>query len=490
MTEEPKPLAEKEPTARSRGFSRRLRVGVVSVGTGLICVVLLVAYRDRIKTRSAESACNGGDVDKCLEVAETYASGEGVQKDKQLAMRFQQRAVKLLSAQCFGVDAPACYRLGVLLRDWRITPDSCAVAQDAFERGCEGGIAKSCIRAGASCGKGERDGTREGVFLAKACMAGDDRMCLLVAASLKNTGHEGEAIPLLEAACQRDVGEACYAVSDLVRGRPGVDVNLERSFAYAARAVGPLEKACERNKRYWYDKDRGGAHPCAMLANLLNAGRGVKRDLNRVRDLWSIACEGKDESACEPLGDERGFKNLGIQKVELGTRAQGRHACERGEAWSCYREAFTMLREGNDVSGDPRAVGFFFARASTLFGKECERNDAEACRVVGDLRKVGLGLPRDVEGALSAYEKAGRLVGDACEKGDAESCAKLAKMYADGVAVATDPKRAVRAFDRAKSLLSAACDPSDEAAKSACDRLDRLLQDGTVVPARVRAKEH
>jgi TPR repeat protein len=221
-----------------------------------------------------------------------------------------------------------------------------------------------------------------------------------------------------------------------------------------------------------------------LLANLLDAGRGVARDLTRVRDLWRIACDARDERACEPLGDERGVRNLAIQEVELGTRAQGRHACDRGEAWACYREAFRMLREGNDVTGDPRAVGFFFARASTLFGEACERGDADACRIAGDLRKVGLGFPRDVAGALSAYDEAARLEDQACDKGDAEHCAKLANMYADGRAVAADPKRAVEAFDRAKALLATSCNQrkASDASKLACDRLGRLLREGTVVP--------
>jgi TPR repeat protein len=222
-------------------------------------------------------------------------------------------------------------------------------------------------------------------------------------------------------------------------------------------------------------------HPCGMLGNLLDAGRGVPRDLERVRDLWQLACEAGDERACRRIGDPRGAKTQQAASTEKGELEGDRKACARDIPTSCERRAWGMLRSPGEVVDDPRPPSFYFARASTLFGKACERDDAEACLAAGDMRKVGLGLARDVEGAKLAYDKAGRLTEASCANGDGEACERLAWMCANGQAVSSSPERAVAALRRAEAIWSQGCERPG--GRAACERLDGLRRKGTVVSA-------
>ncbi len=119
---------------------RRLIVGIVSVTAGIAAMAWLISHRDRLRTRADESACQQGDPDVCLRLAETYLAGQGVRQDENLAHSFEERAYDILDNRCQSGDRNACLRLGTLPRGDRDR------ARRSLRRACDLGLDEACVR--------------------------------------------------------------------------------------------------------------------------------------------------------------------------------------------------------------------------------------------------------------------------------------------------------------------------------------------------------
>jgi TPR repeat protein len=119
---------------------RRLIVGIVSVTAGIAAMAWLITHRDRFRTRADESACQHGDPEVCLRLADTYLAGQGVRQDADLAQSFEERAYDILDSRCQSGDKNACFRLGTLPRGDRDR------ARRSLRRACDLGLEKACVR--------------------------------------------------------------------------------------------------------------------------------------------------------------------------------------------------------------------------------------------------------------------------------------------------------------------------------------------------------
>lgn len=119
---------------------RRLVVGIVSLTVGIAAMAGLIAHRDRLHTRADESACQRGDPNVCLRLADTYLAGKGVRQDQDLAQSFEERAYAILDSRCQSGDRNACFRLGTLPRGDRDR------ARRSLERACDLGLEEACAR--------------------------------------------------------------------------------------------------------------------------------------------------------------------------------------------------------------------------------------------------------------------------------------------------------------------------------------------------------
>lgn len=332
-------------------------MGFVSVGVGLLAVALLIANRDRIRTRTKEKSCGGGNVDACLQLAEMYASGSGVTQNVQSAKHFQSKAAEILDRSCRDHDTAACFRLGELLL---VSADGTSPARDAFERACNSGSSRACLRAAALMDSGRAPNADErserNALRAKACHAGDDATCMELASSHIDSDRAKDAAPLLEVACNRRHGVACYELSELYLGKEGLPKDKERAEAFAARAIEPLQRACDQAKSNEGKPSVEAGRACGMLGDLYDAGRGTARDFERVAPLWRTACDAAIETYCERF-------RVGDGPIDAVLSA-------------------------------------------------CEAGNADACFELGDRAKLGLGMTRDVAMATGAYEKAARIRGE------------------------------------------------------------------------------
>ncbi|MEQ9321825.1 MAG: hypothetical protein RIF41_21840, partial [Polyangiaceae bacterium] len=229
--------------------------------------------------------------------------------------------------------------------------------------------------------------------------------------------------------------------------------------------------------------------------------------------LWQKACAEDRPRACRTLfelltngcqaGEAKACHNLGAELAERETTAGG-HGPEHFFAMACDG--------GLQVSSQAAAALRGEASTAPLSGDHplaaaCRSGDAQACHNLGAAHQSGLGVPRDHDAAMVAYEagcqggvvqacnsvaalamqrggdvdkaRAAEAFGKACEAGDMAGCANLAAMSYRGDGIERD-------VDAAARLNGKACDGG---LGVACARLADAHVEGAGVPADPAAAE-
>lgn len=93
---------------------------------------------ESIALKYFNKACNGGDIDGCLNAGKYFEEGEDVRQDLFKAVEFYTKA-------CDGGEAYACMILANLYRDGKgtIKPDS-SIAAGYYKKVCEKGYSEGC----------------------------------------------------------------------------------------------------------------------------------------------------------------------------------------------------------------------------------------------------------------------------------------------------------------------------------------------------------
>lgn len=143
---------------------------MVAVFSGLWSMAAFVIFIGwRIGTAAESSqACADGDPEECYML--------GVRKEKR--GRFDEAAI-LLARGCELAQPRACFELGGLLHAGHAT--AAAEPADLFARGCQGGVAPSCERAGLAIG--DTDAAGAASFFRRGCDLGSASACSALATS-------------------------------------------------------------------------------------------------------------------------------------------------------------------------------------------------------------------------------------------------------------------------------------------------------------------
>jgi uncharacterized protein len=308
-----------------------------------------------------------------------------------------------LEVACRSGVAGACLAAGQTAARNR-APDGAARSIVHFARGCDLGLAESCIALGrAQLARGAQ-GTAAGVqALAKACDVGAALGCTALAA-LHETGTGVprdliQASQLYARACERGDAGGCVKLSEAYTHGRGVRHDAERAVSLAA-------KACET----------GDPRGCTLQARALAEGAGVDEDVPRALELYAGACERQREPlACGELG-RRHASGDGVERdVVAAAQRYLSVACTRGHGPSCTRAAALYEREPE--------LGPDLTRAATLYERGCRAGNAAACFGLGTMYDEGRGRKRDPERARALYEQA-------CQRGMRQVCGLLARWHA------------------------------------------------------------
>jgi len=137
----------------------------------------------------------------------------------------------------------------------------------------------------------------------------------------------------------------------------------------------------------------------------LRAGGGVTRDATRTLTFYERACEGGDLFSCGRLGWLLAEGQL-VGKDEAKGLVLSVRACDGGQFSACNTVGVVHMRRRE------------YARAAAPFSKSCEGGEAAGCGNLALLHEQGLGVPRDLPGAVALH-------GKACDAGLASSCERL-----------------------------------------------------------------
>jgi TPR repeat protein len=176
-----------------------------------------------------------------------------------------------------------------------------------------------------------------------------------------------------------------------------------------------------------------------------------------------------DKTDCVSLGDRAADANrLG---EALAYYAKG---CELAVAIACGSASMLILQEGRDVpkgyalmlkaceladsracnnagaawsEGIHGATAVDHAKARGFYEKSCSLDNGMGCFNLGNVYRIGEGVPADMKVAFGHFKKS-------CELGEATGCTELAIMYYEGKVVPQDVSVAKQLFERACKLGS------------------------------------
>jgi TPR repeat protein len=304
-----------------------------------------------------------------------------------------QRA--FLTKACIDGQPSACFRDAWLQWD-RSRPNP-----DLFATACNGGSGEACAYQGLQLSDDSATAGQAVPVLEKACELRSGSGCAtlgyLYATGKAVAKDDRKATTLYRKSCELGDAQGCYNAGLMLDAGRGVRED-------AAKAAADYEKAC----------DLGSSTGCTNLGFLYERGRGVKEDRAKALALYQRGCDG---SSCSPsnLGGcvnvGRSYRDgIGVAKDEAKAAEVFREACER---------------KGGD--GDPHAGG----------------NGARACSLLGGLYMAGEGIPKDAEHGRDFSIQG-------CDRGDAFGCFNAAVGYLSGPD--EDPAKAASYYDRACKL--------------------------------------
>ncbi len=198
--------------------------------------------------------------------------------------------------------------------------------------------------------------------------------------------------------CAKGSADACLALGRTFSGGPGVSL----SEADWQEAAASLQRSCE------VEDPRG----CYELGELLQAGQGQPKDLDRARAAFARACDAGSSDGCERH-----------ELLDLPLKG-----CNDGDGMACAE----LARSYSASPGHRRDRD----RAGELWERACDLT-ASACRDAGDAYRLGVGVSPDLDRALAYYNRAGERdvtrrfeeAARGCKKGLPQACVRLGDLY-------------------------------------------------------------
>ena len=267
-----------------------------------------------------------------------------------------------------------------------------------------------------------------------ACNGGSGEACAYQGLQLSDDpSTAGQAVPVLEKACELRSGSGCATLGFLYATGKAVAKDDRKATAL-------YRKSCEL----------GDAQGCYNAGLMLDSGRGVKEDPAKAAVDYEKACDLGSSTGCTNLGflyeRGRGVKEDRPKALAMYQRGCDGSSCSPSNLGGCVNVG-RSYRDGIGVAKDA-------AKAAEVFRAACERktadgdpnataNGARACALLGGLYMAGEGIPKDME-----HGRDFSILG--CDRGDSFGCFNAAVFFLSGPD--EDPAKAASYFDRACKL--------------------------------------
>jgi TPR repeat protein len=188
------------------------------------------------------------------------------------------------------------------------------------EKKCEDDDLAACVKAGKEAYEDDQDYDKTKKYEKKACDGGEAQGCeLLAGLYLLGKGvkkDEEKAVELFQKACDGDDAHGCEALGKMFRDGRGVTADLGKakkfltkacdadaygactSLALDAMKSGDKDKGVELMTKACNGDDKIG---CMGLGALYLHGNGVKKDLEKAKQILGKSCKLGEKSACKKL---------------------------------------------------------------------------------------------------------------------------------------------------------------------------------------------
>jgi TPR repeat protein len=213
-----------------------------------------------------------------------------------------------LNARCLTGDLQRCRQLGDMYAAGNGVPQDFGRAASLYERVCEGGVAEVCNTLGEIYERVpgfESEAKRVPELYDRACNAGSSTGCLNSGLQAVSIEEYVQAATLFDRACLNGAEAGCYQLGGLYRNGDGVEKDM-------TRAVALYEQACNADL----------VVACDTLSLLFAEGKEVDADaaragryLAKVVEFYNLGCE---------AGVERDCRERDRYRTRLSLRTQGR----------------------------------------------------------------------------------------------------------------------------------------------------------------------
>lgn len=314
--------------------------------------------------------CDAGDGRSCV-IA-------GVrQRDQRGGAESGLETWELFERACAKEDALGCTLLGDMYRFGADVERDVLTAGAHYRMGCDAGVAAACRQLGTMFYYGDglsADLTQAVSLYGRGCDAGDQRSCSLLGdlhmTSVGEFHNPVRAVELFQRACDGEDIAGCLAHVRAIEFGLGTKRDIPD-------AIAKKHRLCDRTPTL-----------CGQLGINYLAGRGVNRNLDAARRLFTTSCSAleKDkgtESWGEPdlyafyscLIAERRFGNVratDAQKEDMAARVQPvlkliSERCTQGAAFECFDGGYLLSLAGEEHG------------ALELFHRGCEYGNEESC---------------------------------------------------------------------------------------------------------------
>jgi len=279
------------------------------------------------------SACTGGALETCYEVARAYELGHrGLRKDVERVRTYLERG-------CDGEHSPACTRLGILHATGFFGTVDEATAYHYYKKACDPKKgphnAEACNNVAVRLVEGQvvqKDLKRAMELFEVSCDSG-------FAAACRNRGYHfmqgtggskdpGRANDMYEKSCALNSSAGCKVRAEHALEGVGGPKNRELAVRYYDRACKLGDRdACARASLLSCDSPRS----CYDTGLIYDKSKGVPRDHEQANAFFEKACGAGHAAACLRLGYNLEL-GLGASKNMERANALYEKACDGGYA--------------------------------------------------------------------------------------------------------------------------------------------------------------
>jgi TPR repeat protein len=236
----------------------------------VVCVLLAAAGALLLAGCSDASRlnlrCTAGDLQRCRQLGDMYADGNGVAQD-------YARAAALYERVCEAGVAEVCNRLGQIYERVPGFESEEKRVPDLYERACTAGSANGCLHFGLVQASREQF-EQAALLFERACFGADNQGCHELAGLYRR--GEGvqqdmvRACDFYDQACNADFVESCLALGALYMDGTETKRDTARAAQYNGAALRIYDEGCQTGiERDCRERDRLKAR----VATLSAAGR-------------------------------------------------------------------------------------------------------------------------------------------------------------------------------------------------------------------------